>query len=141
MSLDQRAQQNGNDNHINPSYVPPLALNSPLLLFHSPLMPHSSSYSDRQTGIYQRIPETVGRDSQSLTVLDPSSLFPNRISPWKGGNTTTRFYLKDTHARDSEATVILVGEILGTDHGTAMGALGGTKYHDGVVCLFLDSLF
>lgn len=91
-----------------------------------------TTYQDRRTkGLYDRVVDRAKCDPRSLAVLKPRSLFAARGTPWGGSKTTTRFYTSRYHSRDTEATVVLIGEVLGPEDGTAMGALGGFKLHEG----------
>lgn len=90
------------------------------------MAPHS--YRDRATPahVYDRCVESVKKDSHSLAGMNPSTPIYPHSSSWGIGNSTTRFYTNQNHYRASGLKVHFVGEVVGPEDGTKMGALGGT---------------
>lgn len=94
-----------------------------------------SSYDNRAapSGLYSRVVNRYKNDPKSFVNVTPESLFARRGHTWGGNKSTTRFYTDQECSKESEATITLVGEMLGSSEGTAMGALGGTKQRAGFV--------
>ena len=76
---------------------------------------------------YDRLGNKLVGDPHALARIVPTTISSHRSGPWGAGNFTTRFYLPGQgYSRASELKVHFIGEMLGSDDGTKMGALGGT---------------
>lgn len=94
----------------------------------------STGFDARAKGIYARyVPKARGDGDSLAKLLNPqNALTISKSGPWGAGNFTTRFH---RHGSREEASFNLFGQVLGPEHGTGMGALGGTSRPGQVVSL------
>ena len=113
-------------------------------------MPHHiPSYASRTNamhGIYHSIHNLLQNDSHSLTRISPNKdLNSYDSNPWGTNNNITTWFHFTGHRE--EAVVHLIGETLGAENGTTLGALGGTVkkpnlvFPFSVLHLMLSNLF